>query len=562
MYALIAFIPLVFTVIVMAGFNWSAKRALPVAWFITAVIAFGVWKMELGSVAAYTLQGMLSSLDTIIIVFGAILIMNTLKASGAMAVINRGFSSLTPDRRIQMIIVAFTFGAFIEGAAGFGTPAALAAPLLIGLGFPPLAAAMTALIMNSVPVCYGAVGTPTNTAFTTVTEQVIALGGEPEAFKMALSQWSAIGHAFMCPFIITITLMMMCKFFGGKNGSVKNAFPAIPFVLFTSVVFVVPYLTFATFLGPEFPSLIGALIALPIVMTAAKKGWFLPKDVWDFPPHSEWEKEWLATTEIQEDESVKVETDMSMVKAWIPYVIIALILVVTRVPQFGIKAILNTTNSPWAFNINNLLGFEGVNWSFKWAWSPGILPFILVAILTIFIHGMKGDQVKKAWKDTIDMVSGAAIALVFGVAMVQLFRSTNVNTSGLQSMIFVMAKGLADVAGQAYIVVAPFIGVLGAFISGSNTVSNTLFSSLQFETATLLAMPQVIIVALQNLGGAIGNMTCINNIVSACATTGTVGREGLLVKRDAIPMVIYSLTMVALMGIVIFVLKINPYPLG
>ena len=562
MYALIAFIPLVFTVIVMAGFNWSAKRALPVAWFITAVIAFGVWKMELGSVAAYTLQGMLSSLDTIIIVFGAILIMNTLKASGAMAVINKGFSSLTPDRRIQMIIVAFTFGAFIEGAAGFGTPAALAAPLLIGLGFPPLAAAMTALIMNSVPVCYGAVGTPTNTAFTTVTDQVIALGGEPEAFKMALSQWSAIGHAFMCPFIILITLMMMCKFFGGKNGSVKNAFPAIPFVLFTSVVFVVPYLTFATFLGPEFPSLIGALIALPIVMTAAKKGWFLPKDVWDFPPHAEWEKEWLATTEIQEDESVKIETDMSMVKAWIPYVIIALILVVTRVPQFGIKAVLNTTNSPWAFNINNLLGFEGVNWSFKWAWSPGILPFILVAILTIFIHGMKADQVKKAWKDTIDMVSGAAIALVFGVAMVQLFRSTNVNTSGLQSMIFVMAKGLADVAGQAYIVVAPFIGVLGAFISGSNTVSNTLFSSLQFETATLLAMPQVIIVALQNLGGAIGNMTCINNIVSACATTGTVGREGLLVKRDAIPMVIYSLTMVALMAIVIFVLKINPYPLG
>ena len=562
MYAIIAFIPLIFTVIVMAGFNWPATRALPVAWLITGIIGFAVWKMELSMVAAFSVQGFLNSLDTIVIVFGAILIMNTLKASGAMAVINKGFSSLTPDRRIQMIIVAFTFGAFIEGAAGFGTPAALAAPLLIGLGFPPLAAAMTALIMNSVPVCYGAVGTPTNTAFTVVTDQVIALGGEPEAFKMALSQWSAIGHAFMCPFIITITLMMMCKFFGGKNGSVKNAFPAIPFVLFTSVVFVVPYLTFATFLGPEFPSLIGALIALPIVMTAAKKGWFLPKDVWDFPPQSEWEKEWHATTEIQEDESLKVETNMSMVKAWIPYVLIALILVVTRVPQFGIKAVLNTTNTPWAISINNLLGFEGVNWSFKWAWSPGILPFVLVAVLTIFIHGMKPEQVKKAWKDTIDMVSGAAIALIFGIAMVQLFRSSNVNTSGLDSMILIMARGLADLAGQAYILVAPFIGVLGAFISGSNTVSNTLFSSLQFETATLLAMPQVIIVALQNLGGAIGNMTCINNIVSACATTGTVGREGLLVKRDAIPMVIYSLTMVLIMGIAIFVLKINPYPLG
>ena len=211
MYAIIAFIPLVFTVIVMAGFNWSAKRALPVAWLITAVIAFGVWKMELGSVAAYSVQGMLNSLDTIVIVFGAILIMNTLKASGAMAVINRGFSSLTPDRRIQMIIVAFTFGAFIEGAAGFGTPAALAAPLLIGLGFPPLAAAMSALIMNSVPVSYGAVGTPTNTAFTTVADQVTALGGEPEVFKMALSKWTAIGHAFMAPFILFICLIFLCQ---------------------------------------------------------------------------------------------------------------------------------------------------------------------------------------------------------------------------------------------------------------------------------------------------------------------------------------------------------------
>ena len=561
MYAIIAFIPIIVTVIVMAGFNWPAKIALPLAWLLTAIVGFAFWKMELITLAAQTIAGFLSAIDTIVIIFGAILIMNTLKQSGAMAVINKMFTNVSDDPRIQVVIIGFMFGAFIEGAAGFGTPAALAAPLLIGLGFPPLAAAMSALIMNSVPVSYGAVGTPTNTAFTTVADQVTALGGEPEVFKMALSKWTAIGHAFMAPFIILICLMLMIKFFGGKNNQIKHAFAAIPFVIFTAIVFDVPYLIFAIFLGPEFPSLIGALIALPIVMTAAKKGWFLPKEAWDFPPRAEWEEEWQATTEVKEDESVKMETNMSMVKAWIPYVIIALILVVTRVPQFGLKAILNTTNAPFAININNLLGFEGVNWSFKWAWSPGVLPFILVAILTIFIHGMSGEQVKKAWKDTINMVSGAAIALVFGVAMVQLFRSTNVNTSGLQSMIFVMAKGLADLAGQAYIVVAPFIGVLGAFISGSNTVSNTLFSSLQFETATILAMPQVIIVALQNLGGAIGNMTCINNIVSACATTGTVGREGLLVKRDAVPMIIYSLTMVVLMAVVIFVLKINPYPL-
>ena len=120
---------------------------------------------------------------------------------------------------------------------------------------------------------------------------------------------------------------------------------------------------------------------------------------------------------------------------------------------------------------------------------------------------MKGEEVKKAWKDTVNMVTGAAIALFFGVAMVQLFRYTNVDNASMDSMLLIMAKGLAAIAGKAYIVVAPFIGVLGAFISGSNTVSNTLFSTLQFETATILALPQVLIVALQNVGGGIGNMT-------------------------------------------------------
>ncbi|MDD3221069.1 MAG: L-lactate permease [Clostridia bacterium] len=558
MYALIAFVPLIFTVVVMAVFNWPAKRALPLAWLITGILAFAIWKMEIGTVAVYSVYGLLSAIDTLLIIFGAILIMNTLKRSGAMAVINKGFGSISQDRRVQMVIIGFVFGGFIEGAAGFGTPAALAAPLLIGLGFPPLAAAMTALILNSVPVSFGAVGTPTNTATTVVADQVTALGGNVETFKMALSKWSAIPHAIVCPIIIFIAMAMMCKFFG-KEKSFKPALKAIPFIIFAAIVFDVPYLIFAIFLGPEFPALLGALIALPIVMAAAKKGFLIPKDEWDFPEKSAWEQEWLSTTAVQEDESTKVETNMSMFKAWLPYVIIGVILVLTRVPQIGLKAILN--GQAFIVGIKNLLGLEGLNWSFKWAWNPGILPFLLVALLTIVLHGMKGDQVKKAWQDTFKQVSGAAVALVFGIAMVQLFRYTDVNASGMESMLLIMAKGLAAVAGKAYIVVAPLIGVLGSFISGSNTVSNTLFSTLQFETASLLLLPQVLIVALQNLGGAIGNMTCINNIVAACATCGTAGREGLLVRRNAVPMLIYSALVVIIIGIAIFVLKINPMPL-
>ncbi len=126
----------------------------------------------------------------------------------------------------------------------------------------------------------------------------------------------------------------------------------------------------------------------------------------------------------------------------------------------------------------HIFGVE-VNWSFKWAWNPGVLPFILVALLIIPLHKMKAEQVKAAWKETGQMVGGAAIALMFGIAMVQLFRNSGAqfNHSGMDSMLIVMANGMADLFGKAYIVVSPLIGVIGAFISGSATVSNTLFSN-------------------------------------------------------------------------------------
>ena len=189
MYALIAFIPIIVTVVLMVAFNWPAKWALPLAWILACVIAFAVWKMNIHDMAAYTITGFLSAFETLVIIFGAILIMNTLKRSGAMSAINGMFKGVTKDARILAIIIGWVFGAFIEGAAGFGTPAALAAPLLISVGFPPLAAAIVALICNSTPVCYGAVGTPTNTAFATVKDAVAAGGadGPPSPWPSALS---------------------------------------------------------------------------------------------------------------------------------------------------------------------------------------------------------------------------------------------------------------------------------------------------------------------------------------------------------------------------------------
>ena len=340
----------------------------------------------------------------------------------------------------------------------------------------------------------------------------------------------------------------MIKMFG-KDKSTKYAIEIIPYILMSAVAFVVPYLICAAFLGPEFPSLIGALIALVICVVTAKKGIFVPKSKFEFPDHSEWDEHWKSTSDVQEDESMKVETDMSPVMAWVPYGIIAIILVVTRIPQIGIKGILNVTTAPFAIAISHIFGVE-VNFAWKWAWNPGVLPFILVALLIIPLHKMKGEQVKAAWKTTFSMVSGAAIALLFGIAMVQLFKMSGAqyNNSGMDSMLIVMANGLADLFGKAYIIVAPVIGVIGAFISGSATVSCTLFSTLQYAAAARLGLAPMLILAMQVMGGAMGNMVCVNNIVSACATCGTIGSEGRLMRSNVVPCLIYAALTILILG--------------
>ena len=433
------------------------------------------------------------------------------------------------------MIIGWAFGAFIEGAAGFGTPAALAAPLLVGLGFPALSAALACLVLNSSPVSYGAVGTPTFGVQTTVKELVEKGGGNIDTYITTVSTNTAIIHSIGAIFIPFIVVMIMTKLFG-KNRSFKDAFGALPFALLASLSFIVPYLIAAKFMGIELPSLLAGLISLGILIASAKAGFMTPKDNWDFAPRAEWPEFWIGMTQSKQEESGK--KDMSLFMAWLPYILISLILVVTRIPAIGLKPILQS----WKINLftapdNLLLGVPGTAYSFNYGYLPGIIPFILVAILTIFLHKMSSEDVKEAWGKTFKQVSAAAIPLAAGLALVQIM--LNVGVEGY-SMIKLMAKFFADISGQAYVVVAPLVGVLGAFFSGSNTVSNMLFSGLQFETATLVGLPTQVIVALQNVGGAIGNMICINNIVAVCATVGLLGKgEARCLTYNLAPCIFY-----------------------
>ncbi len=548
MYALLAFIPIAFCVVVMAAFNWPAKIAMPVSWLITSVLGILVWDIDILSIAAYSISGVFNSIEVLIIIFGAILVMNTLKMSGGMVAINNGFCSISPDARVQAVIIGFLFVSFIEAAAGFGTPAALAAPLMISLGFPPVAAVVVALVCDSAGVAFGAIGTP-------VQQAIICLGGAENldaAYIGQMSLWTAIPHAVVMIFLPFIAIAIMCKFFS-KEKTIKPALSALPFCLFAGICFAVPYVLINIFVGYEFPSLFGALIALVIVVIAAKCKFLTPKKVWRFGDENEWEEDWKATHPLAPPK----DSNMSLIKAWIPYVVIALLLVATRIPALGIKGLLNDTSSIFVIKSGNLFGVENTAFTLKWAYVPGTV-FIVVALITVLLHKMKLKDMASAWGASFKQVSGAAVALVFGLAMVQILRYSGSNdvaaVAEMKSMIYYMAEALSKVGDKLYIVISPIIGVLGAFISGSNTVAVTLFANLQEQAASNLGLNTAIIVAANTIGGSIGNMICVNNVVAACATAGTAGREGRIIRVNAIPAAIYTVIVVLVLFVAFYLL--------
>ncbi|WP_045222710.1 L-lactate permease [Desulfonatronum thioautotrophicum] len=556
--ALIAALPIALALVLMVGFRWPATKAMPLAWLVTALAGVAVWSLPVGYVAALSIQGIITAIGILIIVFGAILILHTLRDSGGMETIQYGMQTISPDMRVQAIIIGYLFAAFIEGAAGFGTPAALAAPLLLALGFPPLAAAIICLVFNSFPVTFGAVGTPVIIGLTFLRDLVgdaVASGAAGvnftsyESFGMLIGQWATLMHLPMI-FILPIFMLGFISRFFGPNRSWSEGFAAWKFCIFAGVAFTIPYLIFAWFLGPEFPSLIGGLVGLGVVVWGAKRGIALPKETWTFGSQKNWDPEWTGTVKTA-TEGKKFEAKMSQVKAWMPYVLIGAILVITRIDQLGLKGWLSSQTLTWS----GILGYDSVSGSVAYLYLPGTIPFMLVAILTILIHGMSGDKVKTAWVDSIKKMKNPAIALFFAVGLVSIFRGSGIgdlalNPNAYPSMPLAMAKALSELVGPAWPMFASFVGGLGAFITGSNTVSNLLFAEFQWGMATQLDLPRQLIVAAQAVGGGMGNMVCIHNIVAVCAVVGLSGQEGAILRKTFWPFLLYGVVV----GIMVLVL--------
>ena len=545
--AILSLLPIVSVAIFLVMLRWPASRAMPIAYIVAAALALFVWQLPIPKILAASVNGLIIAGTLIYIIFGAILLLNTLQQSGAMNTIRQGFSDITPDRRIQVIIIAWLFGTFIEGSAGFGTPAAVAVPLMVGLGFPAMAAVVAGMIIQSTPVSFGAMGTPILVGVNT------GLSADPGmiayATELGFSEWEdflafigtkiAIIHAAAGTFIPLLVTAVMTRFFGA-NRSFADGFKVWKFAIFAALSMTIPYLIVATFLGPEFPSMFGGMVGLAIVVTAAKNGFLMPNDSdnWDFDAKENWEAEWTGT--MQADNSASADrAPIGLIRAWSPYLFVAGLLVLTRLRALNMEAFLRSDHPLITWSWTEIFGSD-ISASFQPLWSPGTI-FIIVSLITILVHGLKASEYKVALNSSLKTLIPASTALVFTVPMVQVFINSSGGGAGYEQMPIALAEGVANLAGSAWPFFSTFIGGLGAFVAGSNTVSNMMFSLFQFGVGERILADPTWIVALQAVGGASGNIICVHNVVAASAVAGLIGKEGSVIRKTLLPFLYYAL---------------------
>ncbi len=546
---LLAAAPLVIIGALLVGLLWPAERVMPVAWAAAAGIALLVWELPATFVAAASLSGVMAAIEIVWIVFGALVLLYTLMRSGAVDRINAGFAAISDDRRVQVILLGFFLATFIEGVAGFGTPAAVVAPLLLALGFPALAAVVAALIGHAVATVFGAVGTPVLVGFGTplsaVEDRILdGTGLTVGEFAAEVAVYAALFNGLLGVLMPLAAVAVVVRFFGAAR-SLAPVRAVIPLALVSGVAFAVPYVAVAALVGPELPSVLAAMIGGGTVVLLLRAGYLEPEDRWTFPPREEWPDHWVGTIEPggkgsaapdgSNDAAGSDAPTMSLLRAWSPYLVLVGLLVATRVVA-PVTTFLQ--DGPLMTIEWNVLG-TGIVGEIAWAYVPGTW-LLVSALVAIPLFRLDGDEVVGAWREAARTVAVPAVVLAFVIAMVEVMVETDAHNGPIDgSMIVVLADGTAAVFGPAYPFVAPVVGLVGSFVTGSITVSNVTFAAFQFEIGTTLGLSTTVLLAGQSIGAAVGNLVAIHNVVAALATVGLTGATGRVVRLNLLPVVYY-----------------------
>lgn len=500
--------------ILLVLLQMPAIKGMSISAAVVIILAVSVWGMNGQVIASSILQGVHKTLTILFILFGALVLLNTLRNTGAVDRINQGFQSISRDMRVQLIFVAFLFGSLIEGAAGFGTPAMVTAPLMLALGFKPLAAVATALIADSTAVAFGAVGTPVLVGLSTLPEA----GAE---FYQEVGLTVTLIDLFGGTFIPFILMLVLTVFFGKGNG-IKDALAMLPWTLLIGVTYNGSAVAYAYLFGPEFVAILGSLTGLVVAAITATKGWLLPASVW--------------TDAMQEDfEAGEEQSHMGLIKAWFPYIIVVLLLLVTRIVPWVQEFTQTTIDLTWS----NILGIEGITSEWELLYSPGAV-LTLAALLALPVQRKPCRDFGHAAKQSLSTIKVTAVTLSATLAMVHVFSNSRLNMNDLTSMPEYIAQGMAGAFGTMWIFAAPYLGELGSFITGSATVSTLTFSPVQFNIAQATGSNVNVVLAAQLLGAGAGNMICVHNVVAASAVVGIQGEEGSVIRKTLIPALLYG----------------------
>ncbi|MDR2328216.1 MAG: L-lactate permease [Comamonas sp.] len=511
--ALVALIPILFFFLALTKLRLKGYQAGTVTVVLALAVALLFYRMPVSAALASAVYGFFYGLWPIAwTIVAAVFLYKISVKTGQFDVIRSSILSVTPDQRLQLILVGFCFGAFLEGAAGFGAPVAITAALLVGLGFKPLYAAGLCLIANTAPVAFGAMGIP-----------IIVAGQVSGVDAFAIGQMAGR----QLPFMTVLVLFWLMAIMDGWRG-VKETWPAV--LVGGGSFAIVQFLT-ANYIGPELPDITSAIVSL-IALTLFLKVW-QPKRIFRFTPEAG--EQAASAVPAAPVSSGAPLTAVAVIKAWSPFIILTAMVTVWSIKPFkalfaaGGPLASTVINIPVPF-LHNLVEKTppvvaaaapyGAVYTFNWLLATGTA-ILIAALITIAFTRLSPSKAVATLAETFKELA----VPIYSIGMVLAFAFV-ANYSGLSAT---LALALAH-TGQAFTFFSPFLGWIGVFLTGSDTSANALFAALQATTAQQLGLPQVLTVAANTTGGVTGKMISPQSIAIACAAVGLAGRESDLFR--------------------------------
>ena len=493
----VGLIPIIWLIIALSVMKMPSFKACSIAIVFAAAAAMICKGMRPVDVATAFAEGVLSALwPIILVIIAALFTYNLTLKTGAMEKIKGMLGSVSSDKRILALIIGWGFGCFMEGMAGFGTAVAIPASILIALGYEPFSTVIALLIVNSTPTAFGSVGVPTASVASATGIAANAISAGTARIEVLLM--------FLSPFFLIFVIGKGFKAFKG----------ILPILIVSAAAFTVPNFLIGTFIGPELPDIIGSICCMGVTIAMA----LLMKD----NPVPE---EYRIKTEKGSRFEITVEEG---VKAWSPFMIIFLLLMITSKLFPFINEPLSAIKS--SFRIYS--GEDGAATTFSWINTPGVW-IIVSAVIGGMIQGAAISEIVKVFRETITKNIKTIVTICSVLATAKIMVHSGMTTD--------VADVLAAATGSAYPFFAPWVGVLGAFVTGSGTNTAVLFGPLQSAAAARLSISPEWLISANALGAGAGKMISPSNVALSCAAASIGGNENKIITGVFKFVVIYAI---------------------